>query len=478
MQIIFTPTNGKLAVILDTITGEIIREIDIPPQLNGEKNRPYGITRDSVGNWYFSNWNRIGVFNEKFKFLYAISNLPENIHQIQYDEASDELWVCATSIDSLLSINLKAGFMRRFSLVENSWVDINAPGSDTQHFSSLHWYGSNLYVLAHKFGMENSVLWTYDRSMFPQGRWVAGWEAHSICRFNGQIFILDSVGGRMLGTNGYCVPLGDVSLFNAKRDENYDKGMTSHRKYARGMAMNNRGIGVISVFDFGNSETRTNGDALIKVYNVPDKEFVRELRLTNVGNIQDIQIYHEPELTIHKNIDAYKSITDELDKFIKPILEEKYYDSDDRMPYDPNRQKPNFKTRFATLINDPIDYAAQKNLKRLTKGIEIEAEKLLNQILPQRWSRSGGFWYPALNGFMDWHSNCEAPGPRIYLVWCAEANKSKFYFSEDGKTVSWVDEPAGWSINAFNIGDKFSPYWHAVDSGGTDRISFGFKIKG
>ena len=98
--------------------------------------------------------------------------------------------------------------------------------------------------------------------------------------------------------------------------------------------------------------------------------------------------------------------------------------------------------------------------------------------LPQTWQRSGGFWYPAQNGFMDWHSNCEVPGPRIYFVWCAEAGKSRFLYSEDGKTVSWKLEPAGWSINAFNIGDKSVPYWHAVDSGGTDRISFGFKTRG
>ena len=103
---------------------------------------------------------------------------------------------------------------------------------------------------------------------------------------------------------------------------------------------------------------------------------------------------------------------------------------------------------------------------------------LLNKLLPQTWHRSGGFWYPALNGFMDWHSNCEVPGPRIYLVWCAEGGKSRFYFSADGRTVNWVVEPAGWSVNAFNIGDKTAPYWHAVDSGGTDRISFGFKTRG
>ena len=477
MQVILTPTNGKLALIVDTLTGKTVREIEIPPELDGERNRPYGITKDTSGNWYVSNWNRIGVFDSEFKFQYAIGNLPENIHQIHYDEASEELWVCATSIDSLLSINLKGGFIRRFCLVTNKWISLDAPGSDTQHFSSIRWVGSYLYVLAHKFGKENSCLSTFDRALTPLGKWQAGWESHSICSFNGQTFILDSVGGRILGTNGFGLPLGDVSMFNAKRNENYDKGHT-HSKYARGMAINKRGVGVISVFDFGNASTRSTGNATLGIFNVPDKELLKEIKLENVGNIQDVQIYDEPELIIFGDMAKYKPVTDELNKLIQPILENKYFDSDDRMPYDPNRQKPNFETRFTTLIQNPIDYAAQKNLKRLTKGIEAEAERLLNKLLPQTWQRSGGFWYPAVNGYMDWHSNCEVPGPRIYFVWCAEGYKSRFLYSEDGRTISWKNEPAGWSINAFNIGDKSAPYWHAVDSGGTDRISFGFKTRG
>lgn len=472
MQVILTPTNGKLACIVETTTGEIIREIDIPPQLDGEKNRPYGITKDNSGNWYISNWNRIGVFDSDFNFKFVISDLPENIHQIFYDEASEELWVCATSIDSLLAINLKRGLIRRFCLISNKWVAIDATGQDTQHFSSVHWYGSSLYILAHKFGKENSCLLTFDRSMVLTNRWTSGWEAHSICKFNGNIFIVDSYGGKILATNGYCMLLGDQ--YNGNRNENYNNGGVEN-KYARGMAIGKFGIAVTSMFDFGNASTRTTGDATLISFNVPDRYVVNRVVVKNVGNIQDIQIYSESELIIHEDISIYQTVIDELDKLIKPILNNEYFNNDDRMPYDPARPNLNFESRFQSLISEPIDYAVQKNLKRLTKGIEEKAETILNSILPQKWQRSGGFWYPAINGFMDWHSNCEVPGPRIYFVWCAEANKSRFLFSEDGKTVSYKSEPVGWSINAFNIGDKSAPYWHAVDSGGTDRISFGFK---
>ena len=474
MQVILTPTNGKLAMIVDILTAEIIREIDIPPELKGERDRPYGITKDAAGQWYISNWDRIGVFNSNFELLYVINNLPENIHQIFYDDASDELWVCATSIDSLLTINVKQGFMRRFCLVKNQWVDIDAPGTDSQHFSSVHWYGSHLYVLAHKFGIENSKLSTYDRAMTLIGTWSAGWESHSICRFNDQVFIADSRGGRILGTTGFGMGLG--SNYNASRDKDYENGVIKN-KYARGMAINDRGIGVTAVFDFGKNETRTTGNSILQVFSVQDKELGVEILLENVGNIQDIQIYSEPEVIIHSDMEKYKSVTDELEKLIPDILANKLLDPEpDRMPYDEKRTKPDFITRLAQISGNPIDYAAQKNLLRLTKGIEFEAEKALNSILPQEWKRSGGFWYPSVNGFMDWHTNCEQPGPRIYFVWCS-ADGSRFYHSEDGQTVEYTEEKAGWNINFFNAGDRHHQYWHAVDSVGVERISFGFKLR-
>ena len=473
MQVICTPSHGKLAVIVDTDSGTV-REIDIPEAMQGPRNRPYGITRDST-HWYISNWDKIGCFNADFELLYVISGLPENIHQIQYDEPSQELWVCATSIDSLLAINLADKSMRRFCLVTNTWVALDAPGSDTQHFSSLRWHGSYLYVLAHKFGKENSCLMTYERGMAPRGVWRAGWEAHSICEHNGNMFILDSRAGAILGNNGLCLPLGDQSFYNAQRDASYDMGEVN-KHYARGMAINERGIAVLSVFDFGNIETRSDGDATLHVFSVPDQEHIKAISLPGVGNIQDIQIYSEDVITIPSEITHYQPVIDSLNDLIQPILNGAHYDTDDRMPYDENRPIPDLNSRlkhFSALV----DVAAQKNMKRLAGGIEQDAEMLLNALLPQHWQRSGGFWYPAKNGFMDWHTNCEAPGWRIYFVWCAEAG-SRFLWSHDGKTISETHEPAGWSMNAFYAGDKRNPLWHAVDCGGTDRISFGFKTRG
>lgn len=475
MKIILTPSNGKLAIIVDTVNGEIVREIDIPKEMGEGKNRPYGITKDNNGNWYISNWDRIGCFDSDFNLKYVINGLPENIHQIQYDEPSEELWVCATSIDSLLAIDLKDISIRRFCLITNSWVSLDSPGSDTQHFSSLCWNGSYLRVLSHKFGLEISALMTYDRGMSPRGIWRGGWESHSICEFNGYNYIIGSRDGAILGTNSMHLPIGDKSFYNAERDCSYDKGEIN-KHYARGMCINNRGIAVTSVFDFGNPDTRSAGAANLHIFNIPDLEKIKEINISDVGNIQDIQIYSEEEISTASDITVYQPVINKLNELITPILNGENFDSDDRMPYDANRGKPDF-NRLSNLSTHLIDVAVQKNVKRLTKGIEKEAEQILNTILPQTWQRSGGFWYPEENGFMDWHTNCEAPGHRLYFVWCKEGGKSRFLTSENGKDIYEKMEPQGWSINIFYAGDKRNPFWHAVDSGGTDRISFGFKLR-
>lgn len=465
MKIICTPSNGKLALIIDMKIGEIVREIEIPKEMQGEKNRPYGITKDSAGNWYISNWNKIGCFDGDFNFLYVMAGLPENIHQIQYDAASEELWVCATSIDSLLAINLKDKSARRFCLITNKWVALDAPGSDTQHFSSLRWHGSYLYVLAHKFGREKSTMHTFNRAMEPLGIWQAGLEAHSICEFNGHNYIVDSRGGAILGNNGICLPVNDPELYGQ-----------SNKRYARGMCINDRGGAVVAEFDFGHLSTRAYGDAHFHMFNVGDHDHVSATHIKGVGNIQDIQIFSEDSVRIPEHGDFYKTVIDALNPLVAPILAGEYFDDDDRMPYDPARRKPNLSYRLSILSQAPIDFAAQKNLRRLTKGIEIKAEEALNALLPQIWQRSGGFLYPAKNGFMDWHTNCETPGWRIYFVW--SDGGSHFLTSEDGVRHKIKSECVGWTINIFYAGDKSRPFWHAVDSNGVNRISFGFKMRG
>ena len=484
MRLICSPTYGPLAIIVDIATGEIVQEIAIPDELQTVRNRPYGITRDNYGRWYISNWDKIGCFDANFNLQYVISGLPENIHQIQYDNLSDELWVVATSVDSLFVINPEKQIVRRFCLVSDTWKDLSEPGSDTQHFSSIRWHGSRFYVLAHKFGVENSTITIYNRAMDRLGQWSVGREAHSICEYNGQIFILDSRGGAILGNRGVNIPVGGMFYANTEEQAGSTgsalitqyNGSQEKPSYTRGMTITPQGFATVAVFDFGRMETRSTGDAYLRVFDVQKGTRVKELILKGVGNIQDIQLYDQPLVHVPSDIGFYKPVIEELDKLIPDILAEKFNGTDIRIPYEAERATPDFAKTLPRFTEIPIDFSVLNNMHRLEKDIEKPAEKMLNQLVQGDWERSGGFWYPAVNGWMDWHTNFERPGPRIYLVWCAEGGKSRFIYSPDGgKSVIEKVEPAGWSVNTFMIGGERNPLWHAVNSGGTDRISFGFK---
>ena len=485
MKLICSPTYGPLAIIVDVATGSIVREIAIPQELHRVRNRPYGITRDNNGRWYISNWDKIGCFDSDFKLQFVISGLPENIHQIQYDKLSGELWVVATSVDSLFAIDIDKQVVRRFCLISDTWKELSAPGSDTQHFSSLRWHGATLYVLAHKFGIEPSCLTIYNREMARLGQWSIGHEAHSICEHNGQIFILDSRGGAILGNRGFKLATGGMPD-NSPAVSHHSAGsalianyvLTEKPTYTRGMTITPQGFAAAAIFDFGKREKRATGDAYLRIFDIQKGERVKEIKLPGVGNIQDIQLYEQPLVHVPSDIMFYNPVVKALDGLVPEILAGNMNDPEMRIPYDANRQAPNFAQTLSEFVHISIDFSVLNNLRKITMDIEKPAETILNQILQGDWERSGGFWYPAAGGWMDWHTNYERPGPRIYLVWCAEGGKSRFLYSPDfGRSIVEKIEPAGWSVNVFMIGNERAPFWHAVDSGGTDRISFGFKPK-
>ena len=484
MRVLVTSSHGPLAIIVDIATGQIVHEIPIPKEMHGARNRPFGITRDGNGLWYIASNAQIACLNTDFSLNYLMSGLPENIHQICFDHLSGELWVAATSVDSLLAINTQERTARRFNLVSDTWEELDAPGSDTQHFSSVRWYGSRLYVLAHKFGVELSQLTIYDRGMQRLGQWSIGREAHSICEYNGQIFILDSRGGMILGNRGKSIPVGEAYFYNPERKPAtagaaiLDRYQDAQRHYSRGMAITPQGFAVVATFDFGRIETRDSGDVYLRVFDVASGERKKEIVLKGVGNIQDIHLYDQPLVNVPSDIAFYRPVIKELTLMIPEILDDKMNDPEIKIPYDENRAAPNFAATLPHLVEVPIDFAVRSNKKAVIKGVEENAQNVLNSILPGDWERSGGFWYPAASGWMDWHTNFEVPGPRIYLVWCAEGGKSRFIYSPDGgRTIVEKMEPPGWSCNVFMIGNERHLFWHAVDSGGTDRISFGFKPK-
>lgn len=181
-------------------------------------------------------------------------------------------------------------------------------------------------------------------------------------------------------------------------------------------------------------------------------------------------------MNIPTDISAYAGITALLDPYIEGILAGRYMEAAGTLSYNPSLPCPDFERTLAEKLAKPVSAALQKNLYILSQEITSGVTPVLKALLDSSWDRSGGFWYPARNGFMDWHTNHTTPGARIYLVWCREGGKSRFLYSPDGgKTIIAPYEPAGWSVNVFMLEGAEKPFWHAVDSGGTDRISFGFK---
>ena len=81
-----------------------------------------------------------------------------------------------------------------------------------------------------------------------------------------------------------------------------------------------------------------------------------------------------------------------------------------------------------------------------------------------------GLYHTPPNGYCGWHTNANGPKDRMYLVWCAEDNKSFFRLQDPytGEVITkW--EKKGWNVHHF-----VAPIWHCLASW-TDRVSIGMK---
>jgi hypothetical protein len=81
---------------------------------------------------------------------------------------------------------------------------------------------------------------------------------------------------------------------------------------------------------------------------------------------------------------------------------------------------------------------------------------------------SGRMIYPP-GGYMDWHTNGDWQGQRMYAAWSEDGNSGMLWF-KDGKTVVDYDKP-GWNIRTFKC-----PEWHAVFSK-CWRVSIGWHLE-
>tara|TARA_Y100001970_G_scaffold278829_1_gene385089 strand:+ start:586 stop:1440 length:855 start_codon:yes stop_codon:yes gene_type:complete len=123
----------------------------------------------------------------------------------------------------------------------------------------------------------------------------------------------------------------------------------------------------------------------------------------------------------------------------------------------------------------------QQTRDRLFWKIKGQLEKhytfVKHHQIPQNY-----FWYKGPNAYMGWHTNCETPGPRLYLVWSDEDKKSYMRYQDiDTGEVKTVYEKKGWNFNQFTLTGPCKHHhcdtmlWHSIFSN-CNRISLAFKV--
>lgn len=82
-------------------------------------------------------------------------------------------------------------------------------------------------------------------------------------------------------------------------------------------------------------------------------------------------------------------------------------------------------------------------------------------------SCTNAIWYPP-GGWMDWHTNSNNSGKRLYVAW-SETGESGMRWFRDGQVVDDPDQP-GWNVRIFD-----TPEWHMVYAR-CWRYSIGWKV--
>lgn len=133
-----------------------------------------------------------------------------------------------------------------------------------------------------------------------------------------------------------------------------------------------------------------------------------------------------------------------------------------------NKDNPIRKAKNRTnIIRHILPLETVKNVRCILESIYGEEYFIQN---------TGNFLY--LNsGYMEWHTNYDNIGDRIYITYCLEDNKSffRYYDYESGNIITDYDNK-GVTIRKFTVTGSEPYFWHSVASK-CDRISLGFNIK-
>lgn len=130
--------------------------------------------------------------------------------------------------------------------------------------------------------------------------------------------------------------------------------------------------------------------------------------------------------------------------------------------------------------SEPHDVACGKKKGTLSRPTFVIPPLLQQELLfglPQQVSvnQSGFFWYKPGN-YMDWHTNANKLGIRLYVSIATKNDHSgfKYYDAEKDEVVDIADK-THWTCKLFNI-NKDTPLWHSVYAKDAHRLSLGFNI--
>lgn len=134
----------------------------------------------------------------------------------------------------------------------------------------------------------------------------------------------------------------------------------------------------------------------------------------------------------------------------------------------PVKEKGSFKLSFDN-IPDTKDIEVARNCRYIETNSEL-SKSIIDQISQNKIHNiqySNLIAYPP-NGGMDWHTNSNSPGIRIYVSWSENGNSGMMWY-KDGELIMDQDN-VGLNIRQFTV-----PCWHKIWSK-CYRLSIGFKI--
>jgi len=131
---------------------------------------------------------------------------------------------------------------------------------------------------------------------------------------------------------------------------------------------------------------------------------------------------------------------------------------------------PAFLFKDVPLYNIPMDSTCINQITNIS-GRELNTSKIRDLLGAGRVSNNVLYHRSAL---MDWHTNSNAKGKRIYLVYNYGNSIFRYIDPETGKMVDSVEPVGRWFMRRFEIPSN-GKLWHTIASGDY-RISYGFAL--